>query len=60
MDTGTCDDVTKEGKLGDTAVLDFDISKTVESLLVGIVKEAKRIEETKRSLCAKLRLEGIE
>jgi hypothetical protein len=36
--TGTCDNIAKEGKLGDTSMLDFDIPKTIESFLVGIIE----------------------
>ena len=41
-------------------MLDLDVSEAVESLLVGVVEEAKRIEESKRSLGSELALEGIE
>ena len=44
------DEVSEDGKLGDTAVLHLDKAKTIESLLIGISKEAKRIPETKRGL----------
>jgi len=52
------DDLTKEAKHADAAVLDLDVTKTVETVLVGIFKEAKGVEETKRGLDAKLALEG--
>mmetsp|Transcript_28964 Transcript_28964/g.63813 ORF Transcript_28964/g.63813 Transcript_28964/m.63813 type:complete len:220 (-) Transcript_28964:44-703(-) len=60
VDAGTGDDLAKEGKLTDTSVLDLDVTKAVETLLVGILKKAKRIEETKRGLNSKLTLEGVE
>ncbi|EJK45349.1 hypothetical protein THAOC_36041 [Thalassiosira oceanica] len=60
VDSGAGDDVSEEGKLGDTSVLDLDVSETVESLLVGVVKEAERIEESKRRLGSELTLERIE
>lgn len=60
MDSGAGDDVSEEGKLGDTSVLDLDVSEALESLLVGVVKEAKRIEESERSLGSELGLEGVE
>ena len=59
MDSVTGDDLAKEGKLTDTSVLDLDVTKAVETLLVGILKKAKRIEETKRGLDTKLGLEGV-
>ena len=51
-DTGTSsgDDVTKDGKHGDSSVLGLYSSKSVESLLVGIVKKTKGIPGT-RSTC---------
>ena len=60
MDSGTGDDVTQEGKLGDTAVLDIDETGTVESFLVGIIEESEGVEEARWSLGTKLRLEGVE
>eukprot|EP01083_Nonionella_stella_P271423 919680_1 len=49
VDSGTGDDVTKEGKLSNTSVLDLDVTKTVESFLGDISgKHTKRIEESKR------------
>jgi len=59
-DTSTVDDVAKEGKLADTAVLELDVTEAVEALLVGISKHAKGVEETKRGLGTELTLEGIE
>ena len=56
--TGSGDKVTKDGKLGDTAVLGLDKAETIESLLVGISKETKRIPETKRGLGTDLGFEG--
>ncbi|KAL7533946.1 hypothetical protein ACHAWF_004671, partial [Thalassiosira exigua] len=58
--SGTGPDVAQEGKLGDTAVLDLDVTEAVESLLVGLVEEAEGIEETDRGLDAELALEGVE
>ena len=48
VDSVTGGDLAKEGKLTDTSVLDFDVTKTVELLLVAIGNHAKRIEEAKR------------
>ena len=58
VDSVTGDDLSKESKLGDTSVLELDITKTVEFLLVGIGQKSQRIEESKRRLDSKLRLEG--
>jgi len=55
----TCSDLSKEGKLGDTAVLELDVTETVETLLVGIIEQSQRIEEAKRRLSTKLVLEGV-
>jgi hypothetical protein len=43
-------------KLTDAAVLDLDVTEAVEALLVGILKEAKGVEETKRGLDTELQL----
>jgi len=50
--------VAKESKLGNTAVLDLDIAKTVESGLVTAGEHSERIKETKRRLNTELLLEG--
>jgi hypothetical protein len=60
VDSVTGHDLSEEGKLGDTSVLDLYVTKTVETFLVGIVKESKRIEESKWWLGSELRLEGAE
>ena len=49
--------MTKDGKHRDAAVLGLDVSEAVESVLVGVLKEAQWIPETKRSLSAKSVLE---
>ena len=59
-DSVTGDNLSKEGKLGDTSVLQLNVTKTVETLLVGIVKHAQRIEESKRGLGSELVLEGVD
>jgi hypothetical protein len=41
--------VTKDGKLGNAAVLGLYLAKTVESFLVSTIKKTKRIPEAKRS-----------
>jgi len=58
VDTGTGDDVTQESKLRDTSVLDLDVTETVETLLVGIIEQSQRIEESKRRLDTELVLES--
>jgi hypothetical protein len=51
-DAGSGHDVAEDGKLRDAAVLVLDVSEAVESLLVGVLEEAKRIPEAKGSLGA--------
>merc|ERR1719232_771190 len=58
--TGLLDKVSNNGKHGDTAVLDLNITETVELLLVTIGNKAKGIEEAKRRLCSELVLEGLD
>ena len=60
MNTSAGDDVTQEGKLSNTSMLDLNVTETVETILVGVVKEPKRIEESKRRLNTELVLEGVE
>ena len=60
MDSSTGDDLSQEGKLGDTSVLELDESKTVEALLVGTIEQAEGVEESKGSLGTELGLEGGE
>jgi len=45
--------------LGNTSVLEFYVTKTVETFLVSVVKKSKRIVESKWLLCSKLRLESL-
>ena len=55
VDSGTGDDVTKEGKLSNTSVLDLDVTKTVETFLGDISrKHTEGIEESKWGLGTKL------
>ena len=56
----TCSDLSKEGKLGDTAVLKLNVTETVETLLVGVIEQSQGIEEAERRLGTKLGLEGVE
>jgi len=41
-------------------VLDLNETKTVETVLVGIIEQTKGVEESKRSLGTKLRFKGVE
>ena len=54
------DKVSDNGKHGDTSVLDLDVTKTVELLLVSISNKSEGIEESKRRLGSKLILEGLQ
>ena len=54
MDAGAGDDVAEEGKLGDTAVLELDVTEALEASLVGIVEEAERIVESEGLLGSEL------
>ena len=61
VESGTGDDLSEEGKLSDTSVLDLDVTETVETLLGDISGEhAEGIEESERGLGAKLILEGVQ
>jgi hypothetical protein len=61
VDSGTGDDLAKEGKLSDTSVLDLNITETVETFLGNVSGEkAEGIEESKRRLDSKLILEGVQ
>ena len=61
VESGTGDDLSEEGKLSNTSVLDLYVTETVETLLGDISGEhAEGIEESKRGLGAKLILEGVQ
>jgi hypothetical protein len=47
-------------KLADTAVLELDVTETLETLLVGVGEETEGVEESKRGLDTELVLEGRE
>jgi hypothetical protein len=59
VDSSTGDNLSKEGKLTDTSVLDLDVTETVETVLVGSVEESHRIPASKRSLGTEFVFEGI-
>ncbi|KAL7491846.1 hypothetical protein ACHAWT_001118 [Skeletonema menzelii] len=58
--SSTGGDLSKEGKLRNTAMLNLNITETIETLLVGAVEQSQGIEEAKRRLRTKLGLEGVE
>mmetsp|Transcript_43718 Transcript_43718/g.91931 ORF Transcript_43718/g.91931 Transcript_43718/m.91931 type:complete len:246 (-) Transcript_43718:11-748(-) len=61
VDSSTGHDLSKEGKLSDTAVLDLDVTKAVETFLGAVSREhAEGIVESKRRLGTELILEGVE
>jgi hypothetical protein len=60
VDSGTGEDVSEEGQLSNTSVLDLDVTETVETFLIGAVEETKGIPASKRSLDTKLVLESTE
>ena len=43
VDSVAGDDLAEEGKLGDTSVLDLNVTKAVEALLVGILEKSKGV-----------------
>ena len=54
------DDLSQERQHGNTAMLDLDVAKTIEAVLVGIVEHAEGVVEAKRRLSTELGLEGVE
>ena len=58
VDSGTGDDVSKEGQLGNTSVLDLNVTKTVETFFVSSVEQTEGIPETKRRLDTEFILES--
>ncbi len=56
--TGLGDQVSSDGKHGDTSVLDLHVSETVEFGFITIGDKSKRIEESKRSLGTDFIFEG--
>jgi hypothetical protein len=45
VEAGAGGDLAEEGELADSSVLELDESEAVESLLIGVVEQAERIEE---------------
>jgi hypothetical protein len=61
VDSGAGHNLAQEGELGDTSVLDLDVTEAIESLLGNIAGEhAEGIEESERGLGAELVLEGAD
>ena len=54
VDAGAGDDLAEEGKLGDTAVLELDVTKALEAGLISIVEEAEGIIEAEGLLGTEL------
>jgi hypothetical protein len=46
-DTGRGDEVTGDGKHGDTSVLELDLTKAVEAALRGVAQQTQGVEEAK-------------
>mmetsp|Transcript_2541 Transcript_2541/g.4861 ORF Transcript_2541/g.4861 Transcript_2541/m.4861 type:complete len:97 (-) Transcript_2541:146-436(-) len=57
MDSSTSDNVSEEGKLTDTAVLDLSVTEFVETLLGSIAEEVEGVKESDGRLYTELRLE---
>ena len=60
VDAGLVDQEANNGKHGDTSVLEFDITKTLELFLVSIGDEAKRVPVSEGGLSTKLVFKGVE
>jgi len=61
VESCTGGDLSKECKHTNASMLDFNVSKTVESLLVNItIEESERIEESEWRLGSKFILEGLD
>ena len=60
MESGAGGELTNEGKHTDASVLEFNVSETVELLLVTILNESQRIVESKGLLGSKGVLESTE
>jgi hypothetical protein len=57
--SGTGGDLSEEGKLADTSVLELNETETVETALTSFIEQSQRIEEAKRGLGTELVLEGV-
>ena len=54
VDAGAGDDLAEEGKLGDTAVLELDVTEALEAGLIGLVEEAEGVVEAEGLLGTEL------
>ena len=52
------ENLSQKSKLGDTSVLELNITKMVEFFVVGCGKKSQRIDESKRRMDSTLRLES--
>ena len=59
-DSGLFDEVSNDGKHGNTSVLDLNVSETVEVFLVSIGDKSEGVEEAKRRLGSEFILEGLQ
>jgi len=60
VDSGTGDDLAKEGKHTNTSMLDLDVTKTVETVLVLSGELAEGVEEAKRRLSSEFIFESLQ
>ena len=60
VDTSTGDDVAKEGKHGNAAVLDLNVTEAVQLGLVSVSDKAEGVEEAKRGLGTELHCLEVE
>jgi len=60
VDSGTGDDLSKEGKHTDTSVLDLDETEAVEAIFILSCDDTEGIVEAKRRLGTKFVLEGVQ
>ena len=60
MDSGAGHDLAQKGELGHAGVLDLHVTEVVETGLVSIVQESKRVKESKGRLGSELGLERVQ
>ena len=60
VDSGTWNNVSKEGKHTDTSVLDLDVTKTFEASFIGFGQKSEGVEEAKWWLNTKFALESVQ
>ena len=59
VNAGTGGDLSQEGKHGNAAVLELDVSEAVEAFLVGVAQLSEGIEEAEGGLDSEFVLEGV-